>query len=103
VRAAEADPDAQEVVDIWGSKPHDWVNLYKVFEIVQQRVDIKENGWASDNEITRFARTANHPEAAGEGARHGRSNKEPPPKPMSLAEADALVERIVIAWLWSLL
>jgi hypothetical protein len=102
LRAAKADPEAQEVLDILGGRPHDWVNLYKVYEIVRSRADVKSSGWASDNELTRFTRTANHPDAAGQGARHGRMSAYPPPKPMSLSEADALVGRIVIAWLGSL-
>jgi hypothetical protein len=102
LRAAEADPEAQEALGILGGRPHDWVNLYKVYEIVRSRADIKSSGWASDNELTRFTRTANHPEAAGEGARHGRMSSDPPPTPMSLSEADAFVGRIVMAWLSSL-
>jgi hypothetical protein len=68
----------------------------------RSRADVKANGWASDEELNRFTRTANHPEAAGEGARHGRTNTDPPSKPTSLAAADALVGRIVIEWLSSL-
>lgn len=102
LRVGDTDPDAREVLSIWGGRPHDWVNLYKVYEIVRSRADVKANRWASDEELNRFTRTANHPEAGGEGARHGRTNTDPPPKPMSLAEADALVGRIVIAWLSSL-
>jgi hypothetical protein len=102
LRVGDTDPDAREVLSIWGGRPHDWVNLYKVYEIVRSRADVKSSGWASDNELTRFTRTANHPDAAGQGARHGRMSADPPPKPMSLSEADALVGRIVIAWLGSL-
>ncbi len=102
LRASEADPDAREALSILGDRPHDWVNLYKVFEVVRSRADIKSNGWASGDELSRFTRTANHPEAAGEGARHGRTSTDPPTRPMSLAEADALVGRIMIAWLSSL-
>jgi hypothetical protein len=102
LRAAEADQDAREALGIWGGRPHDWVNFYKVYEIVRSRADIKSSGWASDNELSRFTRTANHPDSAGEDARHGRMSADPPPKPMSLPEADALVGRIVIAWLGSL-
>lgn len=44
---ASKDTDVAEDLDTWGSRPHDWVNLYKVLEIVQSRADVARTGWAS--------------------------------------------------------
>jgi hypothetical protein len=98
MRAASGDPDAQEAVDLW-SGAHDWSRLYKVYEIVRARADIMKAGWASRAELTLFKRTANHQDAAGSDARHARSRQHPPSSPMRLQEAEALLERILSAWL----
>lgn len=98
MRAASGDPDAQEAVDLW-SGTHDWSRLYKVYEIVRARADIIRAGWASRAELTLFKRTANHEEAAGSDARHARSRQPPPPSPMQLHEAEALLERILSSWI----
>jgi hypothetical protein len=99
---AARDADAAEALLIWGSQPHDWVNLYKVFEIVERRADIVGSGWASQNEISRFTRTANNPAAAGANARHARSHVQPPPNPMRSEEGSELIRRILVSWLSSL-
>jgi hypothetical protein len=97
---AVQDDKVAKVLRWWGNKPHDWFNLYKVFEILQDKVT--QNQWASRNEVGRFTRTANHEQAAGEGARHARSRTVPPARPMTLSEADAFVERLVVEWLRSM-
>ena len=99
---ARRDPDVAEALAIFGSQPHDWVNLYKVYEIVNRRADIVGDGWASTKAIDRFKRTANHPGAGGQDARHARSNVQPPPKPMTLGEGDGLIRTILTRWLSSL-
>src|SRR6266545_3790422 len=68
VELASRDPDVAEALDLWANEPHDWVNLYKVFEIVQSRQGANY-GHISEKEITRFMRTANHQSAAGRAAR----------------------------------
>lgn len=100
---AANDKDVAEALSTWGSKPHDWFRLYKVFEIVRSRADIRGSDWASATEIKRFTWTANHPEAAGEDARHSRRTTKPPARPMTLSEGDALIERILMEWFQSLI
>jgi hypothetical protein len=100
---AANDRDVAEVLTMWGGKPHDWFHLYKVFEIVKSRTDIKGSGWATAIEIRRFTWTANHPGAAGADARHARRTTNPPARPMTLAEGDALIERILMDWFQSLI
>ena len=98
---ARRDPDVAEALAIFGSQPHDWVNLYKVYEIVNRRADIVGEGWGSTKAIDRFKRTANHPGAGGRDARHARSNVQPPPKPMTLEEGGGLIRTILTRWLGS--
>lgn len=98
---AALDADVGDALHMW-SGSHDWVNLYRVFEIIEGRADIVASGWASRNEAERFARTANHPDAVGADARHARSSVQPPPKPMTLEEAAAFIRRNLTAWLESL-
>jgi len=97
---AERDPDVAEALAAF-NRPHDWVNLYRVLEIIEGRADIVGAGWASANEVDRFSRTANHPRAAGPNARHARSSVEPPPRPMTPEEGVELIRRMLRGWLGS--
>jgi hypothetical protein len=77
-----------------------WGELYKAFEVVQGDVGkIEGHGWASEREITRFTRTANHQAAAGREARHARMAQIPPRDPMTLEEGRVLIRRIVSSWI----
>jgi hypothetical protein len=97
-QAAASDPDVQEVIALW-SGPHDWVHLYKMYEIVRNRADIVQAGWATSRELTLFKRTANHQDAAGAEARHARQHQQPPAVPMPLHQAEDLIGRILRSWL----
>jgi hypothetical protein len=96
--AAVTNGNVARTLRLWG-RPPDWGNFYRVFEIIDSEVGVVSQGWASDNEVTRFKRTANHPEAAGDEARHGSSTVEPPPHPMTLNEARGFVEHLLRQWL----
>jgi hypothetical protein len=102
MNVAAGDADAQEALAIWGSRPRDWVNLYRVYEIVRSRADIVASGWATRSELSRFTRTANDPALGGPDARHGRFATGPQPKAVSLADGVTLIERVLAAWLNSL-
>jgi hypothetical protein len=102
LKLAERDPDVARALSTFGSRPHDWVNLYRIFEIIEGRADIVGSEWASRNETERFSRTANHPDAAGPDARHARSSVQPPPQPMMPEEGVELIRRILLGWLGSL-
>lgn len=87
---------------MYGSRDASWDNLFKIYEVVEQDVGsrkIVEGGWASGHELERFSRTANSVDVVGDDARHGRRMGDPPKKPMSLGEAQALVNRILQGWL----
>ena len=79
-----------------------WVELYRVFEVIDSDIPIKEmtaNGWTSKNRIELFKRTACSVEAIGDQARHGKSVGDPPSKPMKLSEARSLVDDLLKNWL----
>lgn len=55
--------------------------------------------FGSGKEFERFDRSINHPKAMGLEARHAVSKVDPPPKPMTLAEARTFAHRVGTAWL----
>lgn len=83
----------------------DWVNLYRILEIVSSDVGgpdaIDANGWATKASIKLFKHTANSPSALGLDARHGAETTLPPKHPMAISEARALISSIIHAWLRS--
>lgn len=97
------------------SQDSDWVNLYRIFEIIREDMPkgrIHALGWATGKEIDTFTRSANDPAITGDFARHGkifrgkkkpsrqtRRNKSTPPDTMSLASARHLIGRFLRAWL----
>ncbi|MEX2440406.1 MAG: hypothetical protein WD739_11115 [Actinomycetota bacterium] len=89
---AMTDPDVNDALRLWGSHPHDWITLYKIFEIMGRPVF---------PDRARFTHTANHPAASGDASRHGRMNQQPPSKPMVLHEARAAIGSLLELWLRS--
>lgn len=93
----------QKVLRLWDSQGETWVNLYRVFEVVQSDIggDIREQEGVKSREIDRFKHTANHQGATGDDARHGHLRAEPPKNPMPIEEARSLIRRIVKGWILS--
>jgi hypothetical protein len=91
------------VFRLLADKPLDWINLYRILEIVESDVGglcvIDKKKWASEKTIKRFKHTANSPEASGLEARHGSQTTQPPKNPMKISDAQSLVKSIVQAWL----
>lgn len=91
------------VFRILSSGTLDWVNLYRILEIIKVDVggldSIASDGWATKASMELFKRTANSPGALGLDARHGAERTEPPPKAMPISEARTLINSIVHAWL----
>ena len=78
---------------------HNWINLYKVYEIVNKDAGKKKiQQWTKDK-IGDFKRTANSQKAIGDDARHGVDDNDPPKEPMSLSEAKALIMTLLQKWL----
>jgi len=78
-----------------------WVILYNIWGVIQSDVGgrITKDDWASGKQIDRFTRTANSVAVLGDAARKGFERDEPPPDPMSLEEAQALIHRVLRHWL----
>jgi len=92
-----------KVFEILGTGVLDWVNLYRIYEIVGADLGncnlIKAKGWASKAALKSFKHTANCPKTIGLESRHGAPKHQPPTKPMSISEARTLWKFIVHAWL----
>ena len=79
---------------------HNWINLYKVYEIVHKDAGKKKiEQWITKDKISQFTHTANSQSAIGDDARHGVDKHAPPKEPMSLYEADALIMTMLQKWL----
>ena len=81
----------------------DWVNLYRIFEIIAADVGgldaIASDGWGTKASMKLFKHTANSPSALGLDARHGAETTQPPPQPMLISEARTLINSLIHAWL----
>jgi hypothetical protein len=102
--SGESNPNVADALELLAAPHLSWANLYKIWEILRDDVGggskaIKDRGWASDNQLTRFTRSANHPKASGADARHARDTTEPPPNPMALSEARDFILTLVQDWL----
>ena len=99
---AESSEDVARALRLSEGREHDWVELYRLLEIVEASVTrkgITDAGWATMSQLKRFCHTANSLEAAGDAARHGREQKPPPQRPMTLNDARELIRRVVRQWL----
>ncbi len=79
-----------------------WVNLYKVWEIVADDLGnqrkIYKNNWATKGDLNRFTQTAQSRHELGDQARHAHSKFLPPADPMLLTEAESLMRIILRKW-----
>jgi hypothetical protein len=105
MRLGLADPKVAKALRLLGTEEHDWVSLYRLYEVIEDDVgglgNIARYGWATKASIRRFKHTANSPGAVGDASRHGKESTTSPPHPMDLGEARALVEVILHNWLRS--
>lgn len=93
----------EHALRIWGKEPHDWINLYKILEIIESDVggNIYLEGWTNKSEIRRFTQTANSFEILGDEARHAKENVPAPAKPMTIQEAQQLFRELLQNWIES--
>jgi len=97
IRTARTDKNVAEIFRVLGTSVLDWINLYRVYEIIKSDVGgkdkIADNGWATKGQIDLFKRTA-------QAYRHGKlKGYTPPKKPMTLSEAESFVKKILRKWL----
>lgn len=79
----------------------DWVNLNRIYEFIKDnRGDdtLADRGWLSGNKQGDFTKTANNRNAIGDEARHGWEG-EPISDPMTIEEAQRLIDSLVDDWL----
>lgn len=101
VDLADLVAEVDEVGRIW-TQERNPIALYKILEIIRSYdrdgpCDIR--GLAGDADIRRFKHTANHPDGAGDRARHARLAADPPANPMSEPEMVLFVADLVRTWL----
>jgi hypothetical protein len=103
VKAGLGSETVARVLGLFASKPLDWVNLYRILEVVESDMgglkSIAQQGWATRAGLRRFKRSANSPSAIGDDARHGKEPTQPAADPMTLSEARSFIETILHNWL----
>lgn len=100
MKLAEEDEIVKNVFRQITDFEHNWINLYKVYEIVNKDAGKKKiEQWITKDKISQFKHTANSQSAIGDDARHGVDHNDPPKEPMSLSEADALIMTLLQKWL----
>ncbi|NEU74089.1 hypothetical protein PI95_016370 [Hassallia byssoidea VB512170] len=83
-----------------GSPLQDWVNLYRIYEIIETGLEFNFKQIASKNKLQLFKHTANHPQVSGDAARHGiLPNNQPPTNPMNIEEAENLMRLAIQKWI----
>ncbi len=105
LRTAAGHPDAREALDILG-KPGsvDWVDLYKIFEIVRDAVKpthLDRTAWVTKDDLHAFTGSANLPSVSGEQARHARMPGTPR-RSMTIDQGREFIGRLMTGWLDSL-
>lgn len=82
-----------------------WVGLYRLHEVIEADVGgehaLGKRDWGSRHDLKRFKHSANSVKVAGDTARHGKEQEQPPSNPMALDEAVAYVNYVLHAWLAS--
>lgn len=97
------DSRLEKALRIYGSREHNWANLYIIYEIIETDVGgknvIDNKGWMSKSKIKIFKHTANSTVAIGDDARHHDEINIPPAKPMLLSEAEELIANLLKKWI----
>ena len=99
MKLAEEDEIVKDVFRQITDFEHNWINLFKVYEIVNKDAGRTKIEQWTNNKIGLFTHTANSQSAIGDDARHGVDKQAPPKEPMSLYEADALIMTLLQKWL----
>ena len=99
---AQRRPEVADVLRQWGTGARDWYTLYQLREKIEAAAggdgQIAARGWASRAKLRRFDHTANSQAILGDAARHGVQRTTPPANPMTLGEAQQLIERLIRGW-----
>lgn len=100
LRKAAQSEAVRKVLRLWSAPELQWTDLTRILEVIE-----KDGGPvnASEHELSSLTGSANHPEVSGDSARHGATNRKPPPehKRLKLHQARELMDRIIRDWLAS--
>lgn len=100
---AKKDNSVAKALRLFGSGAYDWVNLYRIYEVIEDDMgglkNIVKEGWVTEKMIKHFKHTANSPGAIGDDSRHGTESTTPPRDPMLLSEAKSFVMTLFRNWL----
>ncbi len=99
VDVAVQDPTVSLALRLRNSNEFDWVQMYRVLEIINSDRNITDAGWVSNSQWRLFKHTANSTAAIGDKARHGHSPQVPPANPMTEEEAVCMTDTILKCWL----
>ena len=97
-RVAETNEALREALRTYGAIDQDWRGLYTVFETIEAAKGKIPSAWATKGEISDFTGTANSYCAVGPDARHGFGASEPMVPKMTVAQARALIQKLLQAW-----
>ncbi len=80
-----------------------WVGLYRIYEVIEADVGgmkkIEKEAWSLPDDLDRFKHSANSVRVAGDKARHGKENTQPPKNPMTLDQASAYLRYLLESWI----
>lgn len=97
-----SDDSVGKILRLLGQEQN-WVELYRIFEVIEHDMggieNIVESDLSSKGQLKLFKHTANSPGAAGDDSRHGKETTRPPKDPMPISEARALIQALVFQWL----
>ncbi|MCA1789712.1 MAG: hypothetical protein LC667_07600 [Thioalkalivibrio sp.] len=99
LRKARASESARRVLRLISEPDLNWVDLYRIMEIIHGDAGSSIHQWVSRKKLKRFKTTANSVGAVGDDARHGHETTVPPEKPMTLVEAKRLISGLARDWL----
>ena len=103
-RIAETNEALREALHTYAAIDQNWRGLYTVFETIEAAKNGKiPSAWATKGEISKFTKTANSYHAVGPDARHGFGASEVIGPEMTLAQARALIQKLLQAWIEELI
>jgi hypothetical protein len=98
---AKKDVNVARVLRLHGTST-DWTDLYRIYEIIQNDLggekELLAKDWVTRKAVVKFRHTANSPSASGDKSRHG-VGESGPADPMTLSEANSIIEGIIYNWL----
>jgi len=101
-KAAATDNAVAKVLRLHAADDLTYRDLYVIYEVIEAdtggKSQLLSQGWATDEQISRFKHSANSVSVLGDEARHGHEARKPPKKPMPLTEARIFVNALVKAW-----